>query len=183
MAKRFGRNQKRKLLDVLNKAQHELMHANSRAAQAETTLQEVLRDQLYKGKIPLEVEHFLSREGRGVVMHAMFDRQRSNLHYQHNICPEELQLRRNKNERERFGMYLGRAIADRIADAYTGAKDGSSTRKNTGRGYECRSTTSDLDHCRVFNTAGAARNAGNQAGLEGDVVRASLATTPQEIDQ
>lgn len=54
--------------------------------------------------------------------------------------------------------------------------DGSyvSTRKSTGRGYECRTSTSTLEHCRVFNTAGAARNAANQAGVSGEVLEVGL---------
>jgi len=51
---------------------------------------------------------------------------RSNLHYQHEVSPKELQLQRDKDERERLGLYLGRAIADRLADAYAGRMEGTS---------------------------------------------------------
>ena len=56
-------------------------------------------------------------------------------------------------------------------------EDGSfiSTRKNTGRVYECRVTTSEtLDNARIFNTKGAATNAGNQAGKESKTVRVGV---------
>lgn len=42
-----------------------------------------------------------------------------------------------------------------------------STRKSTGRVYECRVTLSDLDGARIFNTKAAATNSGNQAGVNG----------------
>ncbi len=126
MAKRFGRNQKRKLLEVVEAARREASKAQWRAGDAEIELKNVLRDQLRKGSIPLEVEHFLSPDSRNIVMRAIYDERRSNLHYQYQISPKELELKRDKDEREHFAKYLGRAIADRLADAYAGASQGTS---------------------------------------------------------
>jgi len=126
MAKRFGRNQKRKLLDILEIARREASKAQWRAGDAEIELKNVLRDQLRKGSIPLEVEHFLSPDSRNLVVHAIYDERRSNLHYQYQISPRELRLQRDTDEREQFAKYLGRAIADRLADAYAGASEGTS---------------------------------------------------------
>ena len=129
MSKRFGRNQKRKLTAMLLKAQDAALHSQRLAWEAKDKLNQALRDQLDVGKIPLEVEHFLDREGRSLVMRAIFDERRSNLHYQHEVSPRELQLQRNDAERERLGLYLGRAIADRLAEAYAGRNSGSSVNR------------------------------------------------------
>jgi hypothetical protein len=126
MAKRFGRNQRRKLLEELCTARSEASKAQLRAFDAENKLDESLRDQLRKGKVPLEVEHFLSPDRRNIVMHTIYDERRSNLHYQYQISPKELELQRDKKEREQFAMYLGRAIADRLADSYAGMIEGTS---------------------------------------------------------
>ena len=124
MGKRFGRNQKRKLTERVMRAQEAVLYAQRHAIHANDRLAQIMRDQLSKGTIPLEVEHFLSRERRGIVMHAIFDERRTNLHYQHEISPHELRIQRDSEERERFGLYLGRAIADRIAEAYAGKMEG-----------------------------------------------------------
>lgn len=127
MANRFGRNQKRKMQALLERSQEAAIHAQSLASNAldrwagsQEKLAQALRDQLEKGKIPLEVEHFLNPEMRTIVMHAIFDERRANLHYQHAITPNELRIQRDSEERERLGQYLGRAIADRLADACAG---------------------------------------------------------------
>ena len=124
MGKRFGRNQKRKLTAMVIHAQEAALHAQRHAIHANDRLAQIMRDQLSKGTIPLEVEHFLSRDQRGIVMHAIFDERRTNLHYQQEISPHELLIQRDSEERERFGLYLGRAIADRIAEAYAGKMEG-----------------------------------------------------------
>jgi hypothetical protein len=126
MSKRFGRNQKRKLMETLEAAKRQAQAAEYRVHSAENKLKDALRDQLAKGVIPLEVEHFLSRDGRNIVIHAIYDERRSNLHYQHEISPREIQLKRDADERDAFAMYLGRAIADRIAEACAGVKEGRS---------------------------------------------------------
>lgn len=133
MAKRFGRNQKRKMQQevvaaqkAVERAQKAVERAQSLTAKAEDRLQKALREQLSKGTIPLEVEHFLSPEQRAIVMRAIFDERRANLHYQHQVSEREMQIQWDSEERERFGLYLGRAIADRIADAYAGRNEGSS---------------------------------------------------------
>jgi hypothetical protein len=130
MANRFGRNQKRKLTAMVLAAEAHAMAAQDKADQvrreADQKLAQALREHLAAGKVPLEVEHFLSREGRGIVMHAIFDARRADLHYQHQVDPRELQLQRDSEERERFGQYLGRAIADRLAEAYAGRSEGTS---------------------------------------------------------
>ena len=126
MARRFGRNQKRKLTDMLLHAHRAALHAQNIAAEANNRLNEALRDQLTKGTIPLEVEYFLDRKRYTIVMHAIFDERRSNLHYQHEVSLRELQIQRDCDERERFGQYLGRAIADRLAEAYAGRNQGTS---------------------------------------------------------
>jgi len=136
MSKRFGRNQKRKLrqeIDTLERrvrgVQFEL--AGSRKSENETNarIAKVMRDQLVKGAIPLEVEHFLSRDQRGIILHAIFDEKRRNLHYQHQISANELRLQRDSEERERLGEYLGRAIADSLAEAISGKEDGSTLKR------------------------------------------------------
>ena len=129
MSKRFGRNQKRKLTAMLLKAQDAALHSQRLAWEAKDKLNQALRDQLEVGQIPLEVEHFLDREQRAFVMHAIFDERRLNLHYQHEVSPHELAIQRNDAERERFGQYLGRAIADRLAEAYAGRNSGSSVKR------------------------------------------------------
>ena len=111
-------------------AQDATIHSQKLASQAQDKLNEALRDQLAVGKIPLEAEHFLSREGRQIVLRVIFDERRSNLHYQHEVSPRELQLQRDAAERERFGQYLGRAIADRLAEAYAAHKSGSSVNQD-----------------------------------------------------
>jgi hypothetical protein len=126
MSNRFGRNQKRKLTAMVLHAQQAALHAQGLASLAHDRLDRALRDQLEKGTVPLEVEHFLSPEQRSVVMHAIFDERRANLHYQHELSPHDLKIQRDKEERERFGQYLGRAIADRLADAYAGRDKGTS---------------------------------------------------------
>lgn len=126
VSKRFGRNQKRKLLEVVEAARSEASKAQWRAFDAEKKLKDALQDQLAKGKIPLEVEHFVSHDGRGIIMRAIYDERRRNLHYHYEISPKELQLKRDEKEREQFAMYLGRAIADRLADASAGADEGTS---------------------------------------------------------
>lgn len=126
MANRFGRNQKRKLLEVVEAAKRETTKAQYQASMAESKLKDALRDQLSKGVIPIEVEHFLSAEKRNIVMRAIYDERRTNLHYNYQMSPDELRLKRNADERDSFGMYIGRAIADRLADAIAGATEGSS---------------------------------------------------------
>lgn len=126
MAKRFGRNRKRKLLEIVETARREASKAQWRAFDAEEKLKDALRDQLAKGVIPIEVEHFISRDGRNIIMHTIYDERRRNLRYQYEISPRELQLKRDQEEREQFAMYLGRAIADRLADASAGADAGTS---------------------------------------------------------
>ena len=126
MGARFGRNQRKKMQQQVITAQEAALHAQRTAFDAHDRLERALRDQLRLGKIPIEVEHFLSREDRSVVIHAIFDERRSNLHYQHKVSEKELAIQRDINERERLGQYLGRAIGDRIADAYAGRKDGTS---------------------------------------------------------
>lgn len=126
MARRFGRNQKRKMQAQVLEAQREAQRYQMTAHNALDKMNAVMRDQLSKGTIPLEVEHFLDREGRGIIMHAIFDERRASLHYQHVVSPRELQIQRDSEERERFGLYLGRAIADRLAEAYAGRDRGSS---------------------------------------------------------
>lgn len=126
MANRFGRNQKRKMQTQVLEAQREAQRYQMTAHSALDKMNAVMRDQLSRGTIPLEVEHFLDREGRDIVMHVIFDERRANLHYQHKISPSELQIQRDKDERERLGLYLGRAIADQLAEAYAGREKGSS---------------------------------------------------------
>ena len=130
MANRFGRNQKRKLTAMVLNAQAGARQAKLEAEQArreaDVKLAQALREHLAAGVIPIEVEHFLSRESRSIVMHAIFDEHRSNLHYQHEVSPRDLQIQRDSEERERFGQYLGRAIADRLAEAYAGRNEGTS---------------------------------------------------------
>ena len=123
MANRFGRNQKRKLTELMTQAQRESEKAQRKARDAETMLATVMREQLSKGMIPLEVEHFLSRERYNTVMHIIFDERRANLHYQHELSLNDTKITRDRAERERFGQYLGRAIADKIAEAYAGRYD------------------------------------------------------------
>lgn len=141
MAKRFGRNQKRKMreeIDMLerrvNGLQFELKGSRKSENETNARLVNIMRDQLAKGTIPLEVEHFLSHERRNIIMHVILDERRANLHCQREISPHELKIQRDSDERERFGQYLGRAIADRIADAYAGQKDGTS--KSVGKGQD-----------------------------------------------
>jgi hypothetical protein len=130
MANRFGRNQKRKLTAMMAIAQAGERQAKQEAErarrEADTKLAQALREHLAAGKVPLEVEHFLSRERHAFVMHAIFDERRANLHYQHEVSARELQIQRNSEERERLGLYLGRAIADRLAEAYAGRQEGTS---------------------------------------------------------
>ena len=130
MANRFGRNQKRKLTAKVMAAEARALEAKHRADQvrreADRKLAQALREHLAVGKIPLEVEHFISSAERGIVMHAIFDERRANLHYQHEVSPYDLRIQRDSEERERFGLYLGRAIADRIAEACAGRSEGSS---------------------------------------------------------
>lgn len=126
MANRFGRNQKRKLQETLAIARRETSKAQWRAFDAENKLKDALRDQLSKGMVPLEVEHFLSPDERNIVMRAIYDERRTNLHYNYQASPKELQLKRDADERDRFGIYIGRAIADRLADAIAGAVKGTS---------------------------------------------------------
>lgn len=130
MAKRFGRNQKRKLTSRVIAAEARALAVKAKADQAmrdaDLKLAVALREHLANGRIPLVVEHFLSREGRQLIMRAMLDERRSNLHYQHSVSPRELQLQQDRDERERFGLYLGRAIADRLAEAYAGKAEGRS---------------------------------------------------------
>jgi hypothetical protein len=130
MARRFGRNQKRVMREMLASAEAKIAGneraAKSRESALQAKLATVLRDQLAKGVIPLEVEHFLSADQRNVVMHAIFDERRANLHYQHQLSPKDLMIQRDAEQREAFGLYLGRAIADRIAEAYDGQREGTS---------------------------------------------------------
>jgi hypothetical protein len=130
MANRFGRNQKRKLTAMVVEAQARAMEAKGRADQvrrdADQKLAQALREHLAVGRIPLEVEHFMDREQHALTMHVIFDERRSNLHYQHRISPRELELQRDRDERERLGLYIGRAIADRLAEAYAGKMNGTS---------------------------------------------------------
>ena len=130
MANRFGRNQKRKLTELMTqakreseKAKRESEKAQRKERDAENMLATVMREQLSKGMIPLEVEHFLSRKRYNSVMHVIFDERRANLHYQHELSPNDMRIARDRAERERFGQYLGRAIADKIAEAYAGRYD------------------------------------------------------------
>jgi hypothetical protein len=132
---RFGRNQRRKLLERIDELEQDVhigrvMENGLRLTLADerAKLAQVLRDQLGKGVIPLEVEHFINPEQRTVIMRAIFDERRANLHYQHAVSPHDLRIQRDREERERFGLYLGRAIADRIADAYAGQQQSSSRR-------------------------------------------------------
>ena len=49
------------------------------------------------------------------------------------------------------------------------------TRKNTGQMYVSRVTLSpDISGARIFNTAGAARNAAGSGGFDGDVHHVNL---------
>jgi hypothetical protein len=131
MARRFGRNQRRKmrtevesLAFALRAEKHFRAKVDGELREIRSKLATVLRDQLAKGVVPLEVEHFLSRDQHNVIMHAIFDERRSNLHYQHQISPSDLIIKRDAEERDAFGLYLGRAIADRIAEAYAGRNEG-----------------------------------------------------------
>jgi hypothetical protein len=135
MAKRFGRNQRRKLRDEIAAVRAETENqrrlcqdARWEAERRAADLAKALRDQLSKGVIPLEDEHFISPEMRSIIMHAIFDERRSDLHYQQELSPNDLRIHRDQEERERLGLYLGRAIADRLADAYAG-RDRSSSRR------------------------------------------------------
>jgi hypothetical protein len=97
MARRFGRNQRRKmrtevesLAFALRAEKHFRAKVDGELREIRSKLATVLRDQLAKGVVPLEVEHFLSRDQHNVIMHAIFDERRSNLHYQHQISPSDL---------------------------------------------------------------------------------------------
>ena len=130
MSARFGRNQKRKMQQQVLEAQARAQAAKDKAdramREADSKLAQAMREHLAAGRIPLEVEHFIDHSERRIIMHAIFDEKRANLHYQHAVTPNELRIERDSQERERFGQYIGRAIADRLAEAYAGREKGNS---------------------------------------------------------
>lgn len=121
MAKRYGRNQRRaqrEQIASLEAATIALDRRRLREVESEREkLARVLRHHIAAGSVPVSVEHFIDPREMNLVMHAIYDERRANLHYQHAIGPREAYKMRNDEEREMFGLYLGRMVADALANA------------------------------------------------------------------
>lgn len=122
MSNRFGRNQKRKLRASLRACETALAAERSFAQQSAVRHKEqiaaVLRHNMESGRVPMTVEHFIDPQAMRTVIHVIMDERRENLHYQHAVSELELTRLRDTEEREMFALYLGRAIADLLADAF-----------------------------------------------------------------
>lgn len=121
MSKRFGRNQRRAMREEIAalqlSAERERQNAHHALESERHKLAEVLRHHMRAGTVPVDVEYFIEPREMNLVMHAIYDERRANLHYQHAIGPQEMRRMRDGQEREMFGIYLGRMVADALANA------------------------------------------------------------------
>ena len=120
MSSRYGRNKRRRHRERIADLEVQLVRANAQHEREQLRtleqLNDLLRHHIEAKRVPLVVERFIAPEQRQLLLHTIYDARRANLHYQHPVDLHDRRILEDKQERERFGMYLGRAIADQLAD-------------------------------------------------------------------